>query len=202
MLEPPDLGALIARSLPPRASHAAAVTMLPTSQSNRKLMPKHRTAPRAKHFETQTQEALMALGSWTPPTRTQGLEVIPAGTLVELVMKIRPGNDRPRGALQALLEGRQRRVRRRIHRQGRRVRRPQALSLPTSRRHDRRPRQGRRDHARAAARDLRGGQRHRSERQLARDRHAAATARRLPASTAPPFSPRWRSSRAASVPDG
>ena len=52
---------------------------------------------------------------------SQGLDVIPAGTQVELVMKISAGNIGLEGLLQALVEGRRRGSRRRIHRQGRRI---------------------------------------------------------------------------------
>ena len=53
--------------------------------------------------------------------RNQGLDVIPAGTQVELVMKIHPGNIGLEGLLQAFLERRKRGPRLRVHRQGRRV---------------------------------------------------------------------------------
>ena len=53
--------------------------------------------------------------------KTQGLDVIPAGTQVELVMKIRAGTVGLENLLQALLEGRHRGSRPRIHRSGRRL---------------------------------------------------------------------------------
>ena len=60
---------------------------------------------------------------------TQGFDVIPAGTQVELVMKIKPGNIGLEGLLQALVEGRQRGARLRIHRSGRRIRQAEAVRL-------------------------------------------------------------------------
>ena len=130
--------------------------------------------------------------------RNQGFDAIPAGTQVELVMKIRPGNIGIEGLLKRTSKGDSRGARRRIHGQGRRVRRAQALRLHDARRHDGRPRQGRRDHPLAAAGDLRGGPRHRSERQRRRRRWHAGPALRSPDSTARHSSPRSRSSTAAS----
>ena len=68
----------------------------------------------------------------------------------------------------------------------------------TAQRHDRRPCQGGRDQPRDAARDLRSGQRHRSERQLAGDGRTPGECHARRISTARHFSPRWRSSAAAS----
>jgi hypothetical protein len=95
--------------------------------------------------------------------KSQGLELIPAGALVELIMRIKAGNLGIDSLCKRSSKGDSEGIDVEYTVKDGESDGRKAVRLPAARRRDGWPRQGRRDHAIATARNLRGSQRHRSE---------------------------------------
>jgi hypothetical protein len=100
--------------------------------------------------------------------KSQGLEVIPAGTLVTLAMKLRAGTVGVEGLCKRSSKGASEGVDIEYTVKGGEYDSRKLYAFQIL--HHGRPRESRRDHARALACDLRGGQCHRSQRRFARGR--------------------------------